>query len=243
MSQMTFKGVTVYKVLMCWVLCALTSAVVAQTPAPAIGVTNVVCKVLDPELSGLSYEGPCVGGLAHGQGRVLPKGEKSSSYQGGFEAGRKHGFGRKAFANGDVYEGQWQHDLRTGWGRYVFGASSPWAGDAYEGQWLNDTMHGQGTYQWFRNETYSGLWFKGRPANEGTGGQARRAAYLAAFMGELGRTKGRVCAVAGAVNDPVRESVGWVKELVADRILLEWPDGRGRSWQLVSHWYPCSAQL
>lgn len=217
-------------------LCAFSAQSLAQVTLQSSSATEM-CKVLDPELSSAHYLGPCVDGYAHGEGRVVATADASASYQGGFVAGRKHGHGRKVFANGDVYEGQWQHDVRTGQGRYVFGAQSPWAGDVYEGQWRADKMHGQGTYQWARNETYRGVWQDGRPADEGTGGQARRAAYLSAFMAQLSQTQGRVCALAQTSSDPLRGVVGSVRAVVADRILVE--SDKGRVWQLVSYWRPC----
>lgn len=217
-------------------LCAFSAQSLAQEallPSPL----TATCKVLDPELSSAHYQGPCVGGYAQGEGRVAPSADASASYRGGFLAGRKHGHGRKVFANGDVYEGQWQYDVRTGHGRYVFGAQSPWAADVYEGQWQADKMHGQGTYQWARNESYSGAWQDGRPADEGTGGQARRAAYLSAFMAQLSQTQGQVCALGQSSNDPLRGVAGSVKAVVADRILVAFD--KGQAWQLVSNWRPC----
>jgi hypothetical protein len=224
---------------MAWIALVCSASIsLAQMPSQASDPMPA-CKVLDAELASARYRGPCHQGLAHGQGRVIALQAGDAAYVGNFEAGRKHGQGRKTFANGDVYEGQWQDDLRAGHGRYVYGAQSPWSGDVYEGQWRADKMHGQGTYQWWRNERYSGPWAEGRPSEEATGGQARRAAYLAAFMTELEKTAGRVCATGRSASDPLSMATGWVKASVADRIWVEWPDGAGRSWQLVSHWRPC----
>ena len=52
------------------------------------------CRVLDPELQG-TYAGPCVNGLAEGEGVARGQAE----YRGGFQAGRKHGHGVKTWPN------------------------------------------------------------------------------------------------------------------------------------------------
>ena len=228
------------KVALMAVFCSIAGMAFGQTPEKQVDAKQV-CRVLDPELASGRYQGPCQQGLAQGEGQVLPSQPGGASYQGGFHAGLKEGQGRKTYANGDIYEGQWSHDFRAGSGRYAFGPQSPWAGDVYDGQWRADKMHGIGTYQWSGNESYSGAWIDGRPNGTGTGGQARRAAYLTAFKAELSKTAGRVCSLKRAENDTRPTTVGWVRDSVADRILVELADGTARSWQLVSYWRPCKA--
>jgi hypothetical protein len=45
------------------------------------------------------------------------------------------------YSNGDVYEGQWKNDDRTGYGKlnYV-------SGNKYEGQWNNNERDGKGLF-------------------------------------------------------------------------------------------------
>src|SRR5205807_8657360 len=62
------------------------------------------CRVLDPELQG-RYAGPCVNGLAEGQGSA----RGAAQYEGGFKAGRKHGKGVKTWPNGDRFERSEEH--------------------------------------------------------------------------------------------------------------------------------------
>src|SRR5438094_227495 len=87
------------------------------------------CRVLDPELQ-TSYSGPCVNGLAEGQG--VARG--SATYEGEFKVGRKHGRGVKSWANGDRYEGGFADDHKHGQGTYTWGRG-PWAGERYEGNY------------------------------------------------------------------------------------------------------------
>ena len=110
------------------------------------------CRVLDPELQ-RTYAGPCVGGLAEGEGFAAGTAE----YRGGFRAGRKHGKGVKRWPSGDRYEGEFAGDARHGTGVYVWGRG-PWAGERYEGGYANDRRHGFGTYRWQTGDVYAGPW-------------------------------------------------------------------------------------
>jgi hypothetical protein len=110
------------------------------------------CRVLDPELQG-AYAGPCVNGLAEGEGFAAG----AAQYRGGFRAGRKHGKGVKAWTNGDRYEGEFVNDARHGAGMYVWGRG-PWAGERYEGGYAHDRRHGFGTYWWQTGDVYAGPW-------------------------------------------------------------------------------------
>lgn len=116
-------------------------------------VAAEACKVIDPELQG-QYSGPCVNGLAQGQGSAAG----SARYTGDFVAGRKHGKGLKVWANGDRYEGDFVSDLRQGQGVYRWGAASEWAGQRYIGSYVSDRREGLGTYEWPDGRTLSGHW-------------------------------------------------------------------------------------
>src|SRR3989442_13667168 len=74
------------------------------------------CGVIDPELRG-SYAGPCVNGLAEGQGTA----SGTAEYRGGVKAGRKNGKGAKTWPNGDRYEGEFVEDRKEGVGAYTGG--------------------------------------------------------------------------------------------------------------------------
>lgn len=110
------------------------------------------CKTLDPELQA-SYAGPCVNGLAEGDGRA----SGTATYVGGFKAGRKHGFGVKTWPNGDRYEGTFVDGQKAGHGMYSWGRG-PWQGERYEGGYRDDKRHGEGTYRWPTGDVYSGPW-------------------------------------------------------------------------------------
>jgi hypothetical protein len=55
--------------------------------------------------------------------------------------GEMHGQGKMTFANGDVYEGQWQADKKHGQGKMTLAS-----GNVYEGQWEAGKRHSQGKW-------------------------------------------------------------------------------------------------
>lgn len=85
-------------------------------------------------------------------------------YEGSFQDGLRHGQGRQVYGGrpldgwgGDVYEGDWFEDKRSGRGTLTLGN-----GDVYEGSWQADLKHGEGTYYYMaKNKRYDGIWSEG----------------------------------------------------------------------------------
>lgn len=125
---------------------------VAALTAPVVAFAQPPCRVLDPELQG-SYSGPCREGLAHGQGVA----QGHARYEGGFEAGAKHGRGVKSWPNGDRYEGEFFEDHKHGSGTYTWG-NGPWRGERYRGEYRFDRREGHGVYEWPGADRYVGPW-------------------------------------------------------------------------------------
>lgn len=71
--------------------------------------------------------------------------------------GQKHGNGTIVYPDGSKYRGQWQHDLRSGWGEY-----SDLFGDSYRGYWKSDEREGQGEAVYGTGDRYSGEWKNGK---------------------------------------------------------------------------------
>ena len=66
--------------------------------------------------------------------------------------------GRCRYASGDVYEGEWSNDQRSGAGSQAFGS-----GDQYDGNWLDDRQHGHGRMVYFPSgDAYEGDFEFGR---------------------------------------------------------------------------------
>jgi hypothetical protein len=112
----------------------------------------LACKVLDPELQG-SYTGPCVNGLAQGDG--VAKG--IATYRGHFEAGKKEGHGVKTWPNGDRYDGEFVDGRKQGHGVYTWGRG-PWQGERYDGDYVHDERNGYGVYHYANGDVYKGEW-------------------------------------------------------------------------------------
>jgi hypothetical protein len=122
-------------------------------PLGSAALAAEACRVIDPELQ-RQYAGPCVEGLAQGNGVAVG----AARYSGDFVAGRKHGNGLKVWANGDRYEGAFVADRKQGQGAYRWGAGSEWAGQRYVGAYVADRREGLGTYEWPDGRKLSGQW-------------------------------------------------------------------------------------
>jgi len=120
------------------------------------------CKVIDPELQS-SHAGPCLNGLAEGEGRAMG----IATYEGGFKAGKKHGYGVKSWPNGDRYEGTFVEGKKEGRGKFFWGRG-PWRGETYDGGYANDKRDGEGIYRWPTGDVYRGPWQEDRIAGFAT---------------------------------------------------------------------------
>jgi hypothetical protein len=67
------------------------------------------------------------------------------------------GRGRKTFANGDDYLGEWTNDKANGRGVKVFSK-----GDRHEGYHKDDKRSGFGVYMWKAGDSYEGTWIQVR---------------------------------------------------------------------------------
>jgi hypothetical protein len=207
----------------------------------ASSVTAQSCKVVDPELQ-RTYSGPCVNGLAEGEGRAAGAAE----YRGGFKAGRKHGQGVKSWPNGDRYEGGFAEDSKQGYGSYVWGAG-PWGGERYDGEFAADRREGYGIYWWLSGDVYSGLWEADRPTGPGTEMMRARGKYAAEVKAAVAKVGQKVCRempVGIGGRDWVR---GVVADLEGDHVGVRVDDPgqhahfpRGQVvWDLAQSWTPC----
>lgn len=80
----------------------------------------------------------------------LPDG---STYEGQFNLGQRHGFGRQVWVDGSVYEGFWERDKCNGKGRLINAE-----GHVYVGDWKDDKAEGKGKFKHIDGTTYDGDW-------------------------------------------------------------------------------------
>ncbi|XP_060548844.1 radial spoke head 10 homolog B2-like [Pantherophis guttatus] len=93
----------------------------------------------------VSYIGQWVEGKRHGKGTIYYNEAGSSWYEGDFVNNVKSGWGVRRYKSGNIYEGQWERDLRHGEGRMRWLTSN----QEYTGMWVNGIQHGQGTHTWY----------------------------------------------------------------------------------------------
>ena len=205
------------------------------------------CRVVDPELQ-KSYSGPCVDGLAEGEGSASGLAE----YRGGFLAGYKHGKGVKTWPNGDRYEGEFAEDRKHGHGVYSWGRG-PWAGERYEGQYVLDRRHGEGAYYWPSGDVYRGPWKDDQIAGYATPMMLARAKFMEEARAAVGVPGQKVCremTVGIGGRDWVRGTVvGTSGEHVAVRVedpgtqahvIGNVAAERGATvWDSLTAWTPC----
>lgn len=88
------------------------------------------------DCSGLRYEGQFYEGLMTGQGRMWhsrqSRAENLSYYsEGMFKEGSRHGFAKKMFVDGEVWEGEWAEDMPNGNFTMLFPDGDRYAGTRY----------------------------------------------------------------------------------------------------------------
>jgi hypothetical protein len=205
----------------------------------SVGVHAQTCRVLDPELQ-KSYSGPCVNGLAEGEGVATGTAE----YRGGFKEGRKHGRGVKTWPNGDRYEGEFAADNKDGYGVYEWG-KGPWEGERYDGGFAADRRQGYGIYWWPGGDFYAGPWQADQPTGPGTEMMRARARHAEEARAAVAKDGQKVCReVPPGGRDWVRGVVVGIEgEHVGVRI--DDPGAHGRMpkgevvWDLARAWTPC----
>ena len=109
--------------------------------------------------NGYYYKGEIKEDAFNGYGTL--KGKKGSIYTGNFKGGAFHGSGKFIWnsndkSNKEKYIGDYCYGKKEGYGRYIFSN-----GDIYEGEWFNNRPHGQGQYE-TKNKIYKSIWRNGQ---------------------------------------------------------------------------------
>lgn len=79
--------------------------------------------------------------------------EKPKEYTGEFHRDfNRHGEGTMLYYNGDIYEGTWNENVRSGFGKLRCSS-----GEEFEGHWLDDERHGRGLVRYVDGSTFKGV--------------------------------------------------------------------------------------
>lgn len=104
------------------------------------------------------------------------------------EAGRY----RVAYNNGDVYEGDMEHNQKNGWGVYSYAS-----GEKYDGFFVEDEIHGFGKYRFLSGAEYDGEWFEGTKNGPGTLTYVNGDKYVGSFKDDHMDGKGKYVSANG----------------------------------------------
>jgi hypothetical protein len=77
-------------------------------------------------------------------------------YEGNWQDDKRNGMGKFTFADGGVYEGNWQDDKRNGMGKFTFAD-----GRVYEGEYKDDKKNGAGVFYYTNGTMLQGEWSNG----------------------------------------------------------------------------------
>eukprot|EP00953_Heterococcus_sp_UTEX-ZZ885_P028894 15399-Heterococcus_DN1.PRE.1 len=116
----------------------------------------------DEPIVSACYEGIYVEGKKAGYGKMTyPNGDV---YTGEWKDNRTHGQGTYRYkTSGDIFSGSWEHGKKVGQGLYQFGADD----SIMEGAWLNGTIT-EGTWKFRDGTIYTGKFTNGKPVGAGS---------------------------------------------------------------------------
>ena len=135
--------------------------------------------------------------------------------------GEKEGRGTMVYASGDMYQGQWQADLRYGQGK-----STSATGNVYEGEWVNDQRHGHGKYTFADGDSYEGEFVQNRKHGRGKTSKADGESYDGEYENDQRHGVGTYTYADGTVEVGRYEAGADVGQGV------RWNAGRTEAWEL-----------
>lgn len=145
------------------------------------------------------WSGPCVDGMATGQGTEVDRFRDSRGwhverYVGGMREGKRDGVGTQYYENGDRFDGQFRSNERVGRGVYAYAN-----GDRYEGDFLRDRITGRGSFTYQSGARYDGDFHDGRFDGQGTFVFADGSRYDGDFEDGLPNGQGTLRSPTGEV--------------------------------------------
>jgi hypothetical protein len=178
--------------------------IVKQAAPSQIPFTKVVQSEAIVDALGRAgmYRGILQDGLPQGVGTMVyhqhddqhPHAHGIQQYEGFWEHGIPHGFGRLFMENGDTYEGNLVQGKRQGRGKYK------WKDERhYKGMWSNDTRHGTGVFLYPNNDMYEGEFVSGKRQGQGRFVFCDGSVYVGEWKDGLYNGQGELVTVDGKV--------------------------------------------
>jgi hypothetical protein len=151
------------------------------------------------------YRGILQDGLPQGVGTMVYQANNNQNdpshyhhgiqeYEGFWEQGRTHGFGRLKMENGDAYEGNLVQGKRQGRGQYKWKD-----GRHYKGMWSNDRRHGTGVFLYPNNDMFEGEFVNGKREGQGRFVFCDGSVYVGEWKDGLYDGQGKLVMVDGKV--------------------------------------------
>ena len=122
--------------------------------------------------------------------------------KGPFEEGTIKGKVIVEWRNGDKYNGEWENDKITGFGKCNFGKESPYV--SYEGYWKEGKAFGKGILEWKDWEKYEGEWENGNRNGFGKntfGKESLCVSYEGCWKADKKHGKGKLVFRSGGIQE------------------------------------------
>ena len=118
-------------------------------------------------------------------------------YEGEWQHGQRNGFGVALFPDGTMYEGYWLHGREHGTGLWMTGAREI----LYSGEWAEGRIHGSGTYYFPSGDVYTGEFKEGARQGRGTYTRADGSTYDGDWKDNLRHGRGTFTWTDGSEYD------------------------------------------
>ena len=168
--------------------------------SPLVGAAHKVAAAAGPSVDGWvgDYRGR---GVGRGK-RVFADGVY---YEGEWKDGVRFGQGKQVWPDGRRYDGGWEQDNMDGNGRYLHAN-----GNSYEGQFKAGLYHGKGRYRYGDGMSYEGEYKEGKYHGRG----------------KFTWANGHVMLTKYDADRPVGQGVGWTADRTKAVELLDGTPGR-----------------
>lgn len=119
--------------------------------------------------------------------------ENGDRYHGSLLSGMRHGRGMLESIGGDVYEGEWECDHKSGFGCFIS------AEGTYKGRFVEDKYEGDGTMAYKGGDNYEGSWKQGKRWGAGRLQKVSGEVYIGNFVNNTYEGEGQLAQPSGVL--------------------------------------------